>query len=187
VWIAHSNMTRFIKAADPGLMRLNLMLLLLVSFLPFTTAIAATHLFMSSLPFTHHTVTHAGLPAERVAVVLFGLNLTLAALMVYLGIRHAGRTPGVAADDLAEEELQAFAKERRAAVLVQAGAAVVGAFLPVTAIVFYLAVSVLYVVEPLWHIRIRIRRGELDPRCLAHRVQHLTDPVRRPWISGAQA
>ena len=24
VWIAHSNMTRFVKAADPGLMRLNL-------------------------------------------------------------------------------------------------------------------------------------------------------------------
>ena len=76
VWIAHSNMTRFIKAADQALMRLNLTLLLFVSFLPFTTAIAATHLFASSLPFTHHTVTHAGLTAERVAVVLFGLNLT---------------------------------------------------------------------------------------------------------------
>jgi len=158
VWIAHSNMTRFIKAVDPGLMRLNLMLLLFVSFLPFTTAIVATHLFVSSLPFTHPAVTHAGLTAERVAVVLFGLNLTLAALMVYLEIRHAGHTQGLAADDMAEEELQAFAKERRAAALLQAGAAVVGAFLPVTAVVFYLAVSVLYVVEPLWHIRIHIRR-----------------------------
>ena len=38
-------------------------------------------------------------------------------------------------------------------------AAVVGAFLPVTAVVIYLAVPVLYVVEPLWHIRIRIRRA----------------------------
>ena len=158
VWIAHSNMTRFIRAVDPGLMRLNLMLLLFVSFLPFTTAIVATHLFVSSLPFTHLTATRAGLPAERVAVVLFGLNLTLAALMVYLEIRHAGRTPGLAADDMAEEELQAFAKERRAATLLQAGAAVVGAFLPVTAVVFYLAVSVLYIVEPLRRIPARIRR-----------------------------
>jgi hypothetical protein len=32
VWIAHSSLTRFIKAADPDLMRLNLMLLLCVSF-----------------------------------------------------------------------------------------------------------------------------------------------------------
>ena len=90
---------------------------------------------------------------------MFGLNLTLAALMVYLVIRHAGRTPGLAADDMAEEELQAFAKERRAATLLQGGAAVVGAFLPVTAVIFYLAISVLYIVEPLRHIRIRIRRA----------------------------
>ena len=59
---------------------------------------------------------------------------------------------------MAEEELQAFARERRAAALLQAGATVVGVFLPATAVVFYLAVSVLYIVEPLWHIRIRIRR-----------------------------
>ena len=131
-------MTRFIKAADPALMRLNLTLLLFVSFLPFTTAIAATHLFVSVLTLTQLIVGHAA-AAERVAVVVFGLNLTLAALMVYLVIRHASRTPGVAADDMAEEELQAFARERRAAALLQAGATVMGVFLPVTAVIFYLA------------------------------------------------
>jgi len=46
-----------------------------------------------------------------------------------------------------------FAKERRAAVLLQAGATVVGVFLPVTAVVFYLAVSVLSIIELLRHIR----------------------------------
>jgi uncharacterized membrane protein len=156
VWIAHSNMTRFIKAADPTLMRLNLTLLLSVSFLPFTTAIAATHLFASFLAFDGHTAG-PGL-AERVAAVLFGLNLTLAALMVYLVIRRAARTPGVAAGDVAEEELQVFARERRAAVQLQAGATIVGVFLPVTAVAFYLAVSVLTIIEPLRRIRIRRRR-----------------------------
>jgi TMEM175 potassium channel family protein len=159
VWIAHSNMTRFIKAADPALMRLNLTLLLFVSFLPFTTAIVATHLFATFLPLSHLTVFHAGTPAERVAVVLFGLNLTLAALMVYRVIRYAARTPGIAADDVAEVELQAFAKERRAAALLQAGATVVGAFLPVIAVAFYLAVSVVFIVEPLRRVRIRGRRA----------------------------
>ncbi len=152
VWIAHSNLTRFIKAADPDLMRLNLMLLLFVSFLPFTTAIAATHLFASNLSFHEITVSSS---TERVAAVVFGLNLTLAALMVYLMLRHAGRTPGLAADDVAEEELQAFARERRSAVLLQAGATVVGAFLPLTAVVFYLAVSIFFIVDPLRHMRIR--------------------------------
>jgi len=71
VWIAHSNMTRFIKAADPTLMRLNLTLLLFVSLLPFTTAIAATHLFAAFLAFDDQ----GGGPglAERVAAVVFGL------------------------------------------------------------------------------------------------------------------
>jgi len=155
VWIAHSTMTRFIKAADPDLMRLNLMLLLFVSFLPFTTAIAATHLFASNLSLHEITVSS---PTERVAVVLFGLNLTLAALMLYLMLRHAGRTPDVAADDLAEEELQAFARERRSAMLLQASATVVGAFLPLLAVIFYLALSVFFVVDPRRHMRIRAHR-----------------------------
>jgi uncharacterized membrane protein len=150
-------MTRFIKAADATLMRLNLTLLLSVSLLPFTTAIAATHLFASFLAFDDHAAG-PGL-AERVAVVAFGLNLTMAALMVYLVIRHAARTPGVAASDVAEEELQGFARQRQAEVLLQGGATIVGLFLPVTAVVFYLAVSVVSVVEPLRHIRLRRQRA----------------------------
>ena len=154
VWIAHSYMTRFIKAVDPDLMRLNLLLLLFVSFLPFTTAIVATHLFASNLTFHEITVSSS---SERVAVVVFGLNLTMAALMVYLTLRHAGRSPDIAADDVAEEELQAFAKERRSAALLQASATAVGVFLPLTAVIFYLAVSIFFVVDPLRHMRRRAR------------------------------
>ena len=66
LWIAHSTMSRFIKAADPDLMRLNLMLLLFVSFLPFTAAIAATHPFASNLPLHEITVSNS---TERVAAV----------------------------------------------------------------------------------------------------------------------
>jgi len=117
----------------------------------------ATHLFATFLPLSHETVLEPGSPAERVAVVLFGLNLTLAAFMIYRVIRYAARTPGMAADDVAEEELQAFARERRAAALFQGGATVLGAFVPVVAIAFYLAVSLVFVVEPLRRIRIRAR------------------------------
>jgi uncharacterized membrane protein len=155
VWIAHSNMTRFLKAADPDLMRLNLTLLLFVSFLPFTTAIAATHLFASNLLL--HDLTGFS-TAERVAVVVFGVNLTLAALMLFLMLRHAGRTRQVAADDLAEEELRAFAQQRRSAMLLQASATVVGVFLPLLAVVFYLALAIFYVIDPIRLIRTRSRR-----------------------------
>jgi uncharacterized membrane protein len=43
-WMAHSNLTRFTKAADQVMMGLNLVLLLFVSFLPFTTSLLANHL-----------------------------------------------------------------------------------------------------------------------------------------------
>jgi uncharacterized membrane protein len=161
VWITHSTLTRFIKAADPDLMRLNLLLLLFVSFLPFTTAIAATHLFASNLSL--HEVTISS-PAERVAAVVFGVNLTLASLMLYLMLRHAGHTPDVAADDLAEEELQAFARERRSAVLLQASATIVGGFLPLTAVVFYLALSIFTIVDPQRRVRVRARRQRAAKR-----------------------
>jgi uncharacterized membrane protein len=141
VWIAHSNLTRFIKAIDSDLMRLNLVLLLFVSFLPFTTAIVATHLFASNL--TLHEVTVSS-SSERVAVVLFGLNLML---------RHAGRTPNVAASDLAEEELRAFGAQRRSAMLLQASATVVGAFLPLLAVIFYLALAIFYLLDPVRLVR----------------------------------
>jgi hypothetical protein len=89
---------------------------------------------------------------------VFGLNLTLAALMIYLMLRHAGRTPGLAADDLAEEELRAFARERRSAMLFQAGATVVGGFLPLAAVIFYLAVSIFFVIDPFRRVRVRASR-----------------------------
>ena len=66
-WIAHSNMTRFIKSADAAVMRLNLVLLLFVSFLPFTTSLLAVPLDDAE---------------ADVAVVIFGANLTLVALLV---------------------------------------------------------------------------------------------------------
>ena len=93
VWMAHSNLSRFIKAADAPLMGLNLLLLLFVSFLPFTTSLLANHLDDS---------------AAHIAVIVFGINLTLASLMVNVMFGYAARTPGLATDDAADDELRAF-------------------------------------------------------------------------------
>jgi len=58
---------------------------------------------------------------------------------------------------VADEELQTFARERRVAAVFQGGATVLGVFLPVVAIGFYLAVSLVFIIEPLQRIRIRGR------------------------------
>jgi uncharacterized membrane protein len=161
VWIAHSNLTRFIRVADTQLLRLNLLLLLFVSILPFTTGIAATHLFVSFL--TGRQLRLATSP-EHLAVIIFGLNLTLASLMIYLMLRHASRRPALAADDMAEEELQAFARERRAAVVLQAIATAVGFLVPRVAVFFYLALAMFFAIDPLRRARLRTpRQGPSGP------------------------
>jgi uncharacterized membrane protein len=133
-WIAHANLSRFIKATDGALMRLNLALLLFVSLLPFTTSLMATSLEGD---------------AKHVVVFIFGLNLTLAALMINVMIRHAVRTPGIADDEVAGHELRGFAKERAVGLVVMAAAAVVGLLLPTVGNYTYLVVSVVFLVEPL--------------------------------------
>ena len=134
VWMAHSNLTRFVKAVDQVMMGLNLVLLLFVSFLPFTTSLLANHLDDS---------------AKHVAVIVFGINLTLASLMVNVMFGYAGRTEGVAADDTADDELRAFDKERRVAVWLQAAATLCGLFIPFLAVIFYLVLSLLLLVDPI--------------------------------------
>lgn len=147
VWVAHSTLTKFLRATDQVLMGLNLVLLLLVSLLPFTTNLVATHL------------RDAG---EQLAVVIFGLNLTLASIMVNVIFGYASRTPGLA-DRTADDELRTFARNRRIAVIVQAGATCLGLLLPAAAVVAYLAVSVMMLVDPIWRAaRVRHRYPAAD-------------------------
>ncbi len=77
-WIAHSTLTRFIRAADPVLMRLNLVLLLLVSLLPFTTKLMATHL-------TDSGEGAAVLVLQAVATAV-ALVVPVAAVLIFLAI-----------------------------------------------------------------------------------------------------
>lgn len=86
-------------------------------------------------------------------MVLFGVNLTLAAALTSIVLRYAAHSPGLAADDRAETELQEFEKERWLAPASFAAATLVGAFLPLVAVVVFLLISVLLLVEPLWWMR----------------------------------
>jgi hypothetical protein len=79
--------------------------------------------------------------------------------MLYVMIGHAGRAPGLAADDTAQVELRGFVGERKTAVLLEASAAVVGLVLPVIAVIFYLAVSMIYLIEPFREVDIHALRA----------------------------
>lgn len=70
VWLAHTVITEYLDHANSVLIRLNLLLLLVVSFLPFPTKLLAEYVKESE--------------AERVAATVYGINLFLALAMVSL-------------------------------------------------------------------------------------------------------
>lgn len=138
-WVAHSNVTALLSSTDGLFSRLNLLFLLSVSFLPFTTSLMATH------------STDDG---QRIAVVAFGLNLTLGALMVNALIAYAGR--GLA-DESSRSQLSALGKERLFVAALLALSTVAAAVIPKIAALLYLAASLLILVTPLHMVR-RSRR-----------------------------
>jgi uncharacterized membrane protein len=77
VWIGHAAVTHYLHHVDPLLVRINLLLLLAVSFLPFPTRLLAEFL------------TREG--GQRVATVVLGVNLLLAALLLSVLWRAAVR------------------------------------------------------------------------------------------------
>jgi uncharacterized membrane protein len=62
-WLRHTAITHYLHGVDTSVVRLNLLLLLFVSFLPFPTRLVAEHIREDA--------------AERVAATLLGINLLL--------------------------------------------------------------------------------------------------------------
>jgi uncharacterized membrane protein len=96
LWLGHSLVTEYLQRADAILMRLNLLLLLVVSFLPFPTPLLAEYLSSDH--------------AEQVAVTIYGLTLLLAAALLSRMWRYALREHLVRPDaaDTAARDGDAF-------------------------------------------------------------------------------
>ena len=88
VWLAHHGLFSRLQAIDPVLMRLNLLLLMAVSFLPFPTALMAEALQGSE-------------SAERAAVVVYGATRSLIEVLGAAAWRYAASRPGLLADHTA--------------------------------------------------------------------------------------
>ena len=92
VWIEHNALTEALERVDAGFLRLNLLLLLLVGFLPYPTRVMEEYL---SLVDTEHG-------GERTAVAFFGIVLFLMSLMLIVLGSYAERE-GLFGGDAAEE------------------------------------------------------------------------------------
>jgi TMEM175 potassium channel family protein len=134
IWLSHAGLTRLMKQGDSTSYGLNLLMLIFVALLPFTTRLMVTHL--------------AG-PDVEIATVIYGLDVLLASLALTLLIFHVARQPHLLVDDLAEDSLRRVYRQRWIAVGVCAFAVVLVFLAPLAAVALYLAVAVLFLVLPL--------------------------------------
>ena len=127
-WVAHNSLTDRLERVDPILLRLNILFLMFVVFLPFPTKLVAEAL-------DEHE------PAQRVASVVYGLTLLMiriafAVLAAYARREHL-RLPG--ADDA---DLQDARRKFAIVVVVYSIAIVLALIAPIVAIVLYLLIAV---------------------------------------------
>jgi uncharacterized membrane protein len=133
-WLAHTALTDRLARADPILLRLNLLLLLVVVFLPFPTRLVAGAL--------NHTAS------ERVFVTMYGLN-QLAIRIVGFALDAYARRGHLYSPEGEGEELQSEQRELLPVVVGYVVAILLGLALPTAAVAVYFALALYLVVWPL--------------------------------------
>jgi uncharacterized membrane protein len=144
-WIAHHGLTNSLDRVDRIFLRLNLLFLLAVSFLPFPTRLVADALDKTT-------------SWQRVAAVVYGctllsIRLLFAALSAYSRRGHV-HSPG--ADD---PDLEEARKKFRFAVAAYLVTILLSVLVPIVAIVLYFAIAVVMIVPFRTVARAIISRG----------------------------
>jgi uncharacterized membrane protein len=132
IWLQHSTITAALRAADAVLYRINLLVLLLASFLPFPTQLVAEY-FGDDEP-------------ERTAVVFYGITLLALALSLLAFLRYAFEHRRLVKSEIDEETARYALAYQPSFALYGVGIAV-GFLAPTAAIVLYL-VTTLYLAVP---------------------------------------
>lgn len=136
-WIAHTVLTHLLRVTDSVVIGLNLLQLLFVSLMPYSTSLFTKHLTGSS---------------DRIAVLIFGLNLTLGSLISSVLVSYVKRM----------DELKSDVDPAKAAWLVQqrwtvtamfALSTAMSVFVPKVAVGFYLLLSLMLIGHPVWRLR----------------------------------
>jgi uncharacterized membrane protein len=141
LWLGHNAITDYLSRADTTLLRLNLLLLLFVSFLPFPTRLVSEYV----------TTDHA----ERVAATFYGLTLLIAGAILSLLWRYALHAHLVR-PDADDEEITLLTHRLTPGLAGYAVLIVVGLFVPVAAVVGYLVIALFFLLPV--HLRPRRRQ-----------------------------
>lgn len=137
VWFAHSVVTEYLDRATSVLVLLNLLLLLVVSFLPFPTRLLAEYSGEED--------------AGRIAATVYGINLFLTSVVLSVVWRYAVRERLVR-PDAADDDVRMLTKRLTPGLAGYGVLIVLGLFLPVVAVLGYLAIAV-YILVPFGALR----------------------------------
>ena len=133
-WLTHARMTRLMAYADSPAAGINLLVLLLIAVLPFTTSLMVTHL--------------SG-PDMGTAVFIYGLNVLLASLALSALLLYLGRERSILADGVGDDVLAGMVRSRWVAIIVNLVALAVATAVPLAAVGLYLVVTLIILLIPL--------------------------------------
>jgi len=126
VWLWHTLITEFLEHADSIFLRLNLLLLLVVAFIPFPTKLVA-----ESLGSTDH---------ERIAATMYGVNLLLASVLLSVLWRYAAAKKLIH-PDLTDDDVIILARRITPGLGGYVVLILIGLFAPTVAVFGYLVIA----------------------------------------------
>ncbi len=127
VWLQHSAITHTLRAADATLYRVNLLVLLLVSFLPFPTKIVVEF------------IAEGG--PERVAAVFYGLTMLALSLALFGFGRYVAKDRRLVKDQIEADAIESAMRHSPSFILYGVGIGV-SLVLPTAGIALYLASAI---------------------------------------------
>jgi TMEM175 potassium channel family protein len=132
IWLAHHSVFRRLQYANTAVMRINLALLMAVSFLPFPTRLVA------------ETVRHSD-STERAAVIFYGGSLLVIALLFSSLWRAAASDRQLLKPEVSDAEVAAIGRATTPSIGFYAAVTVVAILLPRVAAFGYLVIAVIAV------------------------------------------
>src|SRR5256884_4799387 len=130
-WLGHNAITEYLERTDAAFVRLNLLLLLFVSFLPFPTRLVAEYIRQDK--------------AERVAVTFYGIVLLLTTTLLLVLWRYAVRAKLVR-PALADEEIELLTERLTPGLGAYVVLIVSGLFFPIIAVIGFLGIALYYII-----------------------------------------
>ena len=143
MWINHHYVFELIARVDRTMLLLNTLLLMLIAFVPFPTAVLAQFIETGG---------------ARSAAVLYGATLTLTAMTYFAWWRYASAGRRLIGDEVPDEVVDDITRAYVPGTLLYAGAALLAFLQPWVSAAAYLAIAVFYAL-PLAQWRARLARS----------------------------